>query len=184
MPRGKVDYQKGLIYTIKSGDSLYVGSTTDFRRRKYQHKCSLKTNNTFLLYECIRKNNFEWDMKPYKIFPCNSKMELEIEEERIRCELNTDLNSKRCNVNEKEKIILKKKWQKEWREKNPEKVKNYGKNRERVIDKEYHKSYYQQNKEKIKQASEERYHKNKDEINQKSKERYQQNKEKMKQESN
>lgn len=159
MPRGNVDYQKGLIYTIKTDDGLYVGSTTDFRRRKYQHKSCIKKNHTKKLYQNIKQNNGEWDMKPYKIFPCNSKLELEIEEERIRCELNADLNIKRCNVCDEEKKELRKKWGKEWREKNQDKLKGYEANRVRVRDKDWYASYYQRNKEYLKEQSRIRYKK-------------------------
>ena len=162
MPRGKVDYQKGLIYTIKTGDSLYIGSTTDFRRRKYQHKSNINTNHQTKLYQIIIQNNCEWDMKPYKLFPCNSKIELEIEEERVRCELNADLNTHRCKVSEQEKKTLRTKWGKEWREKNQDKVKNYEVNRVRVYDKEYYKKYYQEHKEHLKQKSRERNRNKKD----------------------
>ena len=162
MPRGNVDYQKGVIYTIKTGDSLYVGSTTDFRRRKYQHKSSIKTNCKKKIYQVIIKNGGDWDMNHYKIFPCNSKLELEIEEERIRCELNADLNTHRCKVSEQEQKELRKKWGKEWREKNQDKVKEYEANRERVNDKDWFASYYQRNKEYLKEQSRIRYHKKKD----------------------
>jgi len=103
MPRGSVDYQKGLIYTIRTGDSVYVGSTTDFRRRKSHHKSNIKNGYQTKIYQVIRENNFEWDMKPYKLFPCNSKMDLEIEEERIRREINADLNTIGCRAIEKKK---------------------------------------------------------------------------------
>ena len=32
------DYSKSIIYTIRSRDNVYVGSTIDFRSRKNQHK--------------------------------------------------------------------------------------------------------------------------------------------------
>ena len=97
MPRGKVDYQKGLIYTIKTGDSLYVGSTTNYTKRKCEHKNFINTKNR-KLYQTIRDNGGEWEIKPYKLFPCNSKLELEIEEEKIRRELKCDLNMIKCNT--------------------------------------------------------------------------------------
>jgi phage-related protein len=89
------DYSKGLIYTIKTGNSVYVGSTTNFTKRKYRHKINIKTDNANL-YKTIRENGGEWDMKPYKEFPCENKTQLTIEEERVRCELNADLNMKQC----------------------------------------------------------------------------------------
>ena len=41
MPRKNIDYSKTIIYKIQHIDKeelLYVGSTTDFRRRKSKHK--------------------------------------------------------------------------------------------------------------------------------------------------
>ena len=112
MPRGNVDYQKGLIYTIKTGDSLYVGSTTDFRDRKYKHKNEIvsERKKERRLYKTIINNGGEWEMKPYKIFPCNSKMELEIEEEKIRRELNADLNMNKAHSTLQDEINKKKNW--------------------------------------------------------------------------
>ena len=89
------DYSKAVIYTIRTKDGVYVGSTTNFIQRKYNHKCNIKTNN-YKLYKTIRDNDGEWDMKPYKEFPCETKQQLNIEEERIRCELKADLNVQSC----------------------------------------------------------------------------------------
>ena len=52
---------------------------------------------------------------------------------------------------------MKKKWGKEWREKNQDKVKGYEANRVRVADKEYQKEYYQKNKDYLKEKSRKRY---------------------------
>jgi hypothetical protein len=96
------DYSKSVIYTIRSKDNIYVGSTVNFRSRKKQHKnCitneNLKTYN-IKLYKTIRDNDGEWDMQPHSIFPCGSKMELKIEEERVRQLLTADLNSQSCGT--------------------------------------------------------------------------------------
>ncbi len=93
------DYFKSIIYTIRTRDCIYVGSTTDFRRRKWQHKSRIKTNNSKKLYKTIRDNDYEWDMKPYKQFPCESKIQLIIEEERVRRELKADINQRKCFLN-------------------------------------------------------------------------------------
>jgi len=139
MPRGNVDYQKGLIYTIKTGDSLYVGSTTDFRRRKSKHKCCIynenQSNHHLKLYQNIRDNDGEWEMKPYKEFPCETKQQLIIEEERIRRELNADLNINSCHHE-------KKKYMKDYYENNKEKLKKNMR--------ENHKKWYEENKERRK----------------------------------
>ena len=95
-------YEDCVIYTIRSGDSLYVGSTCNFTRRKCGHKSDLNNEKSrpynSKVYKTIRENGGEWDMKPYKVFPCKNKMEMNIEEERCRIELNADLNSKSCCV--------------------------------------------------------------------------------------
>ena len=96
MPTGKVNYQKGVIYTIRSRDSVYVGSTTNFTTRKRGHKSHLHLNTQRKLYQSIIDNDGEWEMKPYQLFPCNSKLELEIQEEKIRQILKADLNTQSC----------------------------------------------------------------------------------------
>ena len=127
MPRGTVDYSKGLIYTIKTGDRLYVGSTTNFRKRKNNHNCVIyKETSTSKLYQTIRENNGEWVMKPYHLFPCNSKLELEIEEERVRRELHADLNTQSCSgINKEKQKITKNKVTEKWRIDNKERIKEY-----------------------------------------------------------
>jgi hypothetical protein len=88
MTRLPIDYSKGLIYTIihvNDTSLIYVGSTTDFSKRKYTHKSKCKSSQ-IKLYVMI-KDNGGWEMfvmKPYKLFPCNSSIELTIEEERCR----------------------------------------------------------------------------------------------------
>jgi len=123
MPKGQVDYQKGLIYTIKTGDSLYVGSTTNFIDRKYKHKNEIVSEKKKgrLLYKSIINNGGEWEMKPYKIFPCNSKLELEIEEEKIRRELKCDLNMIKCNITIEEEKNRREKYDAIYYKKNREK---------------------------------------------------------------
>ena len=94
------DYSKCVIYTIRTGEGLYVGSTCNFNNRKYQHKYNINFEDSckykYKLYETIRANDGAWDMQPHSQYPCNSKMEMTIEEERIRKELKADLNSCSC----------------------------------------------------------------------------------------
>jgi seryl-tRNA synthetase len=88
-----INYSKSVIYKIEHIDSpelLYVGSTTDFIRRKSQHKhhCNNNISKEFnkKLYQMIRQNGGFNDFKIMiiKEFPCNSKTELLIEEEKHR----------------------------------------------------------------------------------------------------
>lgn len=100
-----IDYSKSVIYKIEHVDNpelLYVGSTTDFIRRKSQHKYTCKNINNkkfnLKLYQMIRAHG---DWESFKImiikeFPCNNKTELVIEEEKHRKELQATLNSIRC----------------------------------------------------------------------------------------
>tara|TARA_R110000822_G_C14996587_1_gene460289 strand:+ start:14 stop:589 length:576 start_codon:yes stop_codon:yes gene_type:complete len=159
MPRGNIDYQKGVIYTIKTGDSVYVGSTTDFRNRKYQHKSNITKKKGIKLYQNIIKNNSEWDMKPYKLFPCNSKLELEIEEEKIRRELKCDLNMIKCYESDEERKQRRKKSHKEWCDNNTEHLKNivkdyYEKNKEKILNQK--KKYREKNRETLRQQKSEK----------------------------
>jgi len=94
------NYEECVIYTIRSKDNLYVGSTCNFTKRKWKHNYHLKNENSkyhnLKVYKTIRENGGEWDMKPYKQFPCKSKIEMIIEEERCRKELNADMNTISC----------------------------------------------------------------------------------------
>ena len=102
MPKKVIDFQKTVIYTITTGNSLYVGSTTNFTQRKNAHTNSITNDNNanynFKLYKAIRANDNEWSMLPHSKFPCNDKIEQTIEEERIRCLLNADLNMRSCGT--------------------------------------------------------------------------------------
>jgi len=102
MPKKHIDYSKTVIYTIKTGNSLYVGSTTNFVKRKNEHNnCITNVNKkcyNLKLYKAIRANDNVWCMLPQSKYPCNDKIEQTIEEERIRKLLNADLNSQRCGT--------------------------------------------------------------------------------------
>lgn len=133
-----VNYSNAVIYTIRTGDSVYVGSTCNFKSRKHQHNSSIhnEKNEKYnrKLYKTIRENDGEWDMQPHKLFPCKNKMEMNIEEERCRKELNADLNSQSCHGYDKEKYA--------------ERHKKYRENHKEYF-KEYMKQYRIDNKETI-----------------------------------
>ncbi len=63
MPRTPIDYSKTVIYKIVCNDlsitDCYVGSTTDFTKRKCKHK-SLCLKSDMKLYSFIR-NNGNWE---------------------------------------------------------------------------------------------------------------------------
>jgi len=151
------NYENCVIYTIRSGDNLYVGSTCNFTKRKWGHNHSIKNENSkhynLKVYKTIRENGGEWDMKPFKIFPCKSKIEMLIEEESCRKELNADLNSQTCFGLDKENF---KKKRKEYVLENKQSIKEYQhkyskhyieKNKEKLF--EYHKTWQQNNRDYI-----------------------------------
>ena len=63
MPKKNIDYSKTIIYKIVCKDinikDCYVGSTTDFIRRKNRHKLNSKRNNSeseLYVHDVIRNN--------------------------------------------------------------------------------------------------------------------------------
>jgi len=185
-----VNYKNGLIYTIRTGDSVYVGSTCNFNRRKQGHKESIYNEKNkkydLKLYKTIRDNEGEWIMKPHKEFPCENKTQLAIEEERVRVEMNADLNMQSCYGRDKEKqkeqtkqwllnnSNKKKAKDKEHYEKNKEKYKEqgveyYDKNKEYIKGRQ--KQYRLNNSDAVKQSMKNWYEKNKEEISLKNKEK-------------
>jgi hypothetical protein len=119
MPRLPIDYSKSLIYKIVCNDTaitdIYVGSTTDFRKRKTLHKrtCIHSSQNRHHLkvYQFIRENGGwdNWDMVLIEKYPCEDNLELVKRERYWKEELNATLNT---NVPSRTK--------KEWREDNKE----------------------------------------------------------------
>ena len=73
MPRTPIDYSKTIIYKLVKNDdfnneNIYVGSTTDFTRRKNEHKntCNNEKSKDYndKKYQYIRENGgwSEWNM--------------------------------------------------------------------------------------------------------------------------
>mgnify|MGYP003673857056 CR=1 FL=1 len=155
------NYSDCVIYTITTPNGLYVGSTCNYTNRKHRHKSNIHNEKAISynckLYQNIRENADEWVMKPYSEFPCESKMQMNIEEERIRRELNANLNSQSCYGVDKENMM---EYQKKWGQENKEKILEY-KKKWRDSNKEKIKEYYVANKEKIKESKKEWYQANK-----------------------
>ena len=143
-------YQNSIIYKLchcndLENKNIYVGSTTNFRRRKCEHKnfCNNEKHKKYNspVYKFIRDNGGwdEWQMLPIEVFPCNDKKELEVRErhhiELLKSKLNKYIptrNTKEWYEDNKEKILEKKKI---YNEDNKEKLK------------EYNKKYYEDNTE-------------------------------------
>jgi hypothetical protein len=91
MPKRQVDYSNSCIYKIVHKDdvdnkNIYIGSTSCFRNRRYQHKHSCENPNDRHhhepFYNFIRENGGwnEWIMIEIEKYPCNDKREAELRE--------------------------------------------------------------------------------------------------------
>jgi len=151
----ETDYNKTIIYKIINHDYpelIYVGSTTNFKSRKNQHKC--KCNNPksdkyhLKLYQNIRENGGwdSWNMIQICEYPCSNKREAECEEDKYLVELKAVLNTNRAFCSKERREIMKQKCVEKRKDKmGPEAFKAYQrmKDAERADKK---KEYYIQNR--------------------------------------
>ena len=160
MPRTPIDYSKTIIYKLVHKEdydnaNIYIGSTTDFIKRKNQHKnnCNSEKSKDYNVkkYQYIRDNGGwnEWNMIEIEKYPeCNDGNEARAKEEYWKCHFNSQLNSRRAYTTDEER----KEQLKEWYEKNKDDVAIKSKvYREDNKDKrlEQAKEYYEQNRDKI-----------------------------------
>jgi len=180
MPKKSIDYSKCCIYKIEHIDNenlTYVGHTTDFNKRKGQHKSSCKNNNdkafNYKLYQMIRNNGGFEMFKMIEIckYPCNDRREAERKENEVMKELKSNMNSYKSYITEEEKKYI----QKEYYEDNKEKIKQYREDNKEKI-KEYYKQYCEDNRVKVEEYKKEYYDDNKEKISEKQKEYYNDNK--------
>ena len=144
-----VNYGKSMIYKLVCNDvnisDCYVGSTTNFYRRKQQHKFDCNNENRKIYnqykYQFIRSNGgFEnWSMIIIENYACENKRQLEKRERYFMELLNATLNSYTPFLTEEEKKEQKKEYDKEYRENHIEEIKEKDKN------------YKENNKDKIKE---------------------------------
>ena len=158
MPKLPMDYSKCVIYKIVCKDlskiDVYVGSTTDFVRRKACHKYDCNTENSknynCKLYQYIRENG-GWDNFTIVIieqYPCNNYEEARTRERYWYETLNANLNSFCPTLN----IENQNDNAKRYRDLNKEHKRDYYKqryqlNKESILD--YQKQYNELNKESI-----------------------------------
>ena len=118
-----VDYSKTVIYKITCNDpsvtDVYVGSTSDFIRRKTEHKSRCINDNLksckYRLYHVIRLHGgwYGWTMSEIESFPCHSKKEAHERERYHFILMNASLNMKNPTRSEQQL----KQYQKEYRDK-------------------------------------------------------------------
>lgn len=103
MPKNIINYGKTVMYHFVCNDdkisNTYVGHTTDFTRRKAQHKynCNNKNCNSYnyKLYQMIRDNGGwdNWRIVPLEEFPCQSKIQAIIREQTWVNKLKPSMNT-------------------------------------------------------------------------------------------
>jgi hypothetical protein len=100
MPKDIIDYSNTIIYKIYCIDDTivdtYVGHTTNFYVRKYQHKNACNNlKNVLKIYKIIRENGGwdNWNMIEIAKYNCNDSTEARIKEQLHYEELKSTLNS-------------------------------------------------------------------------------------------
>jgi hypothetical protein len=120
MPRLNIDYSKTIIYKLVCKNlevtDLYVGSTTDFIKRKNAHKttCNNEKSKAYNLkvYRMIRENGgFDnWDMIEIEKFECADGNEARARERHFYEELGAKMNIRVPIINDEERIQNQKKY--------------------------------------------------------------------------
>ncbi len=151
MPRALPDFSKGVIYKITCSDSAiidcYVGSTVNFKRRKWCHSAACSNQNSrdhnIPVYVFIREHGgwSNWNMGVIESYPCQTELELRARERYFIDQINPSLNvTKPCRTDA------------EWRAENREYLraekKRYAEEHKSHIDKKNH-EYYAQHREAI-----------------------------------
>jgi hypothetical protein len=141
MPKLSKDYSNAVIYTIKHKklNFCYVGSTTDFEKRKRAHVYACQNpNNVYhnqLLYKVIRSldgmDNF--DISIHKNVVVSTPHELSLEEQKVMDELKPNLNKNKSYQTPEQKKEYAQKYMLEHKDKM----------------RDYLKAYYTKNKEKL-----------------------------------
>ena len=165
-----VNYNKGIIYKLCCKDpeitDIYIGSTTDFTKRKWKHKHACKKSEQNV-YNFIRENgNWDnWDMIQVEAYKAENKRDLESRERRWIETLKSTLNS-----------YIPTRTSAEHYQNNKEKIYEiYQNNKEVILEKRY--EFYENNKEVILERVAEYYENNKEVILERMAVYYQNNKE-------
>ena len=169
MTKVPMNYSKCCIYKIEHNDDdtlVYVGHTTNFEKRKIQHKSNCKNDNVkhynSKVYQMIRENG-GWNafkMLEVEKYPCADKREAERRENEVMKELKASMNMINSFVTKEELKEYKK-----------EHNTNYYKlHKEKIQERE--KKYYEQNKPKKQEYNKEYYESNKQKILHQMKESY------------
>jgi len=161
MPKLPMDYSKCCIYKIEHVDDdslVYVGHTTNFDKRKWNHKNSCCNDNdkqyNLKVYQMIRENGGWDDFKMIEVekYPCNDKREAERRESEIMKELKASMNTISSYSTEEETKEKKREYYKANESKIQEQKKNYYEANKSKIQEQrkiYNNEYREANKSKI-----------------------------------
>jgi lysophospholipase L1-like esterase len=183
MPKQNIDYSRTVMYKIVCNDltitELYVGSTSDFTRRKSNHKSHCKTKD-LKIYTTIKANGGwdNWSMVEIEKYSCADGNEARSRERYWIEELAAKLNTKRPIVTVEETAENKKEYENTHKENKNKYNKEYRETHKEECQ-EYHKEYDETHKEEIKERRKEYIETNRELINQKSREYYYKNKERI-----
>ena len=138
----------------------YIGHTSDFNSRKYQHKlaCINEEHNKVHLkiYQTIRQHGGwdEWEMIEIEKFNDKTKLEARMREQELIKEYDANLNLLNAYITEQERASIKKTITEKYREENKEllkeQTKKYKQEHKEIIA-EQMKKYRAENKEKIRE---------------------------------
>ena len=159
MPKIPIDYSNCCIYKIEhieNEDLVYVGHTTNFTKRKNQHKTSSRSEKSrfynLKLYTMIRENG-GWDMfKMIEVekYPCSDRREAERRENELMKELKSNMHIKNSFTTYEEK----REYIRKYNEYNKERLKEHYKEFRENHKAQQH-EYYMKNAEKFKEQSRE-----------------------------
>ena len=203
-----VKYNQSIIYKLCCKDptitNIYIGSTTNFTRRKCEHRLTCNNTNgkkfNYYVYQFIREHgNFDnWDMIEVERYEATDKKHLETRErywiETLKATLNKHIptrTKKEWSIENADKIKDYKKeyhiqnadkhkeQMKEWYIQNADKIKEYNiQNADKKKD--YRKEYWIENADKLKEINKQYRIENADKIKDYKKEYRIENAEKLK----
>ena len=131
MPKVAIDYKHTIIYKIEhieKDDLVYVGHTTNWDRRKCEHKRNSNNENSskhnYKLYQMI-KDNGGWDnfrMIEVEKYPCLDRREADKRETEVMKELKSNMNMIKSYITKEEKKEYRSDYSKEYYETNKDKI--------------------------------------------------------------
>jgi hypothetical protein len=133
MPRIAMNYAKVVMYHFVCQDptqvARYVGSTTNFVKRKANHKsiCNKADHKDYnrIIYQTIRDNGGwgNWEMTPLEEYPCDNHIQQQIREQYWLDKLIPTMNTNRAHI--EDKVAYKKEYNAKWLEDHPNYMKEW-----------------------------------------------------------